>query len=209
MEWVELNGVALRYEVSGDGPKLLLIHELGGTLDSWDGVLPELRKHFRVLRFDQRGAGLSEKVNTLSLDDVLGDCEGILDAAGFVEPVAVAGTALGGGFALALAARSLHRVAKVVATSPATGVTGERGRGLLTRADTVVERGMRAAVESSLTLSFPKSLRDDAARYESYRARWLANDPNSFAALNRMLANTDMEWIFPTIECAALILGAS
>lgn len=74
MEWTETNGVVLRYELSGEGhTPLLLIHELGGSLEFWDPVLPAFQKDFRVLRYDMRGFGMSEKVKTLRLDDMLGD----------------------------------------------------------------------------------------------------------------------------------------
>ena len=35
MDWIEVNGTSLRYELSGSGDKVLvLVHEMGGTLDS-------------------------------------------------------------------------------------------------------------------------------------------------------------------------------
>ena len=40
------------------------MHEMGGTLDSWDAVAPRSAENFRVLRYDQRGAGLTEKVRS-------------------------------------------------------------------------------------------------------------------------------------------------
>jgi hypothetical protein len=43
MNFIEVNGTALRYEMSGSGAStLVLIHEMGGTLESWDLVTPEL-----------------------------------------------------------------------------------------------------------------------------------------------------------------------
>ena len=73
MEWIETNGVVLRYELSGAGRvPLLLIHELGGSLEFWDALLPAFQPAFRVLRYDLRGFGMSEKVKTLRLDDLLG-----------------------------------------------------------------------------------------------------------------------------------------
>ena len=82
MKWIEANGVSLRYELSGAGDDtLVLVHELGGSLESWDDVLPEFQKHFRVLRYDQRGFGLSEKVKgPLDLNDMAADIAGLLDA---------------------------------------------------------------------------------------------------------------------------------
>ena len=64
MNWIEVNGTSLRYELSGGGPStLVLIHEMGGTLDSWDQGLSGLNNGRQVLRYDTRGAGLSEKIN--------------------------------------------------------------------------------------------------------------------------------------------------
>src|ERR1700746_1551689 len=63
MTWIEVNGTSLRYELSGSGKTtLVLVHEMGGTLDSWDRVLPALNNTRQVLRYDTRGAGLSEKI---------------------------------------------------------------------------------------------------------------------------------------------------
>ena len=48
----------LRYTVDGDtGPSVILIHELGGSLDSWDGVVARLKDQCHILRYDLRGAG--------------------------------------------------------------------------------------------------------------------------------------------------------
>ena len=61
MPWMEANGISIHYELAGAGPSLVLLHEMGGTLDSWDGIFPALSKHLHTLRYDQRGSGLSEK----------------------------------------------------------------------------------------------------------------------------------------------------
>ena len=59
MDWIEVNGTSLRYELSGGGDDVLvLVHEMGGTLDSWDQVMPLLSPGRRVLRHDWRGACL-------------------------------------------------------------------------------------------------------------------------------------------------------
>ena len=59
-DWIEANGASLRYELSGQGKEtLVLIHELGETLESRDLVVPALQEKFRVLRYDQRGCHLS------------------------------------------------------------------------------------------------------------------------------------------------------
>ena len=48
---------------------------------------------------------------------------------------------------------------------------------------------MRALAEQSLAKSYPPEVRHNAEEFRKFRARWLANDPQSFAAINRMLAD--------------------
>ena len=74
MDWIEVNGTSLRYELSGGGDDVLvLVHEMGGTLDSWDQVMPLLSPGRRVLRHDWRGAGMSEKLRAPPTFDILAD----------------------------------------------------------------------------------------------------------------------------------------
>ena len=42
----------------------------------------------------------------------------------------------------------------------------------------------------SLANSYPAEVRHNAEEFRKFRARWLANDPQSFAAINRMLADS-------------------
>lgn len=208
MEWIEINGVALRYELSGAGSvPLLLIHELGGSLESWDPVLPALQKDFRVLRYDLRGFGMSEKVKTLRLDDLVGDIDGLLDALALGGPCHVVGPALGAGIALAFAAQHPARVRRLAVSSPVTGTSPERRAQMLQRAEFVVREGMRAAAEQSLARSYPERFRGDRQRFEQYRRRWLCNDPEGFAAINRMVAEMDLTQQYGRIVCPTLVIG--
>jgi 3-oxoadipate enol-lactonase len=210
MEWVETNGVVLRYDLSGTGPvPLLLIHELGGSLEFWDPVLPALQKDFRVLRYDLRGFGMSEKVKTLRLDDLLDDIAGLLDALAIAAPCHVIGPALGGGIALAFASQYPTRVRRLVVSSPATGAPLERRAQSLQRAEAVEQGGMRAAVEQSLARSYPERFRSNRHHFEQYRRRWLANDPEGFAAINRMLTDMDLRQAYGRIACPTLVIGCT
>ena len=49
------NQISIHYEIAGEGPSVVLLHEMGGTLDSWDEIAPVLRRQYSVLRYDQRG----------------------------------------------------------------------------------------------------------------------------------------------------------
>ena len=51
MNFTEVNGTALRYDLDGNGlSTLVLIHEMGGTLESWDLAAPLLSGKRRILR---------------------------------------------------------------------------------------------------------------------------------------------------------------
>src|SRR5688572_18968412 len=122
MPWIEANGASLRYAFSGSGKDtLVLVHEAGGCLESYEGVLPGLEKAFRVLRYDQRGFGFSEKVRELDFDTVTADLAGLLDALKIIAPVYAAGCAMGSDFSAGFAARYPQRVAKLVLASPLAG----------------------------------------------------------------------------------------
>lgn len=210
MDWVETNGVVLRCELSGTGHiPLLLIHELGGSLEFWDPVLPAFQQAFRVLRYDLRGFGMSEKVKILRLDDLLGDIVGLLDTLAITDPCHVVGPALGAGIALAFAAKHPSRVRRLVVSSPATGVPPERRAQSLQRAEAVERDGMRVAVEQSLVRSYPERFRGDRQRFAQYRRRWLTNDPEGFAAINRMLTEMDLTQHYQRIACPTLVIGCT
>jgi 3-oxoadipate enol-lactonase len=211
MNWIEVNGTSLRYELSGSGKTtLVLVHEMGGMLDSWDRVLSGLNNVRQVLRYDTRGAGLSEKIDgRVTFDDMADDVAALLDALGIKGKVALAGTAVGAAIAIHFAVRHAARTGALVVTSPATGVAADRRQATLDRAAAAETQGMRALVEQSLANSYPPEVRHDPEEFRKFRARWLANDPQSFAAINRMLADSTVTDELPRIACPTLVVGCT
>jgi 3-oxoadipate enol-lactonase len=207
MNWIEVNGTGLRHEVTGSGPTtLVLIHEMGGMLDSWDQVLPALNNGRRVLRYDTRGAGLSEKIKgAVTWDQMAGDLAALLDALGITGKVCVAGIAVGAAIAVHFAVRHPDRAAALVLHGPAAGVGDDRRQATLDRAAAVEAGGMRSVVETSLAASYPPVVRHDLETFAAFRARWLGNDPESFAAINRMLATENIEHELEKIACPTLV----
>ena len=211
MEFAELDGVALRYELSGRGERtLVLVHEMGGSLESWDDVVPRFAESRRVLRYDTRGAGLSQKIRgTLGLDTMADDIAALLDSIGIAGKVALAGIAVGGAIALHFAARYPERTSAVVVGSPATGVAPDRRTAALERVAKIEATGMAFAVEDSMLNGYAPELRGDLKRFERYRARWLGNDPASYATVWRMLAGADMQDELARLRCPVLVIGGS
>src|SRR5436305_6292723 len=126
--FAEYPDLSLHYSVCGRGPRsLVLIHELAGTLESFDHVVPALEADFRILRADQRGAGLSEKVRApFGLDDLVTDTRRVMQTAGLTPPYYVAGIASGAAIAAALALRHPQEVAALALCAPSLGTDPAR-----------------------------------------------------------------------------------
>lgn len=211
MDFIEANGVGLRYELTGSGDRtLVLIHEMGGTLESWNLVVPKLSASRRVLRYDTRGAGLSEKVRgELHLDTMVDDLVALLDAVKLTDKVALVGCAVGGAIALHSAVRFPQRVTAVVVSSPATGISPDRRAAVLARVEQMERKGLRAVVDDTLAAGYPPELRQDAERFQAFRARWLGSDPASFAAIYRMLAAMELQSELASIACPVMVIAGA
>jgi len=210
MPWTHANGASLRYQLSGSGKDtLVLMHEAGGCLESYDDALAGLEKEFRVLRYDQRGFGFSEKVRELSFETVVADLAALLDALNITTPVCVAGCAMGSDFSVGFAARHPKRVAKLAIASPMIGSNASRSTRTVERAALVEREGMRAAMDASHELSYPANLRAlDRERFRRYQSRWVCNTPASFSASARMMSAVDLTPEYAKIQAPTLVIGA-
>ncbi len=209
MAFIEVNGASLRYDLAGKGDNaLVLVHEMGGTLESWDDVVPALSKTRHLLRYDTRGAGLSEKIRGAANIDVMADdIAALLDTLGVKGRVAIAGIAVGGAIAIHFAARHAARTAALIAMGPATGIPADRRAAIATAADAMEKVGMRAGMTAALLNSYPEIMRGDKARFERVRNQRLGNDPASQAAIYRMLNMMDLTADYPRIQCPTLFLA--
>ncbi len=102
---VRVNGVELSYEDTGKGDPLMLVHGSWVGQDTWDFVRPGLAESHRVVSYDRRGHGQSERPaeqgpRSGQEDDLAALIEA-LDCA----PAHVAANSFGGSIALGLAAR--------------------------------------------------------------------------------------------------------
>lgn len=135
---VTANGLALEVDVQGppDGPPVLLIMGLGMQLIGWPQELVDdlVARGVRVIRFDNRDAGLSQGFDACGLPnmavaalryllrlpvrsaytlaDMAADAVGVLDALG-IEKAHVCGASMGGMIAQHLAAHHAGRVASL------------------------------------------------------------------------------------------------
>ncbi|NNN18635.1 MAG: alpha/beta fold hydrolase [Acidimicrobiaceae bacterium] len=209
MSWIDVNGVSIRYHFDGSGenPLVVFFHEIGGSLESFNRVVPYLLPHFSVLSFDQRGAGQSEKVrDSFGIDDLVNDAAELIDyVAGDVQCHLVT-IAASGLQALRFYERFDARVRSLTMCNPALGVDPSRAQALEDRADIAESSGIRAGLETTLDKSYQPELRDDKV-YPEVRGRYLSNDPFGFAEANRVLARTDMRGILTKLRCPTMVIA--
>jgi 3-oxoadipate enol-lactonase len=206
--FMDANGASIHYELAGArGPSVVLLHELGGTLNSWDAVAPRLAERFRVLRYDQRGSGLSEKVRQEFANDMLvADLEALATQLGLVPPYSFVTVAAAATQALRFLEMHPDQVAALVLCNPAPGVDPSRATVLDERAAFAAREGMRASLPTTLAISYPPTLGERAA-YEAYLGRYLANDPVCFGFGFRALARTNMLHMLPQIRCPTMVVA--
>jgi 3-oxoadipate enol-lactonase len=212
MSWTETSGVSIGYRVSGPtaAPVVVLIHELGGSLESWQGVAARLDSTFRVLSYDQRGAGQSEKVrHPFAFEDHVNDLLALLQAMGHTSPVHVAGVASGAAIALLLAARHPDRVGRLVLCAPAVVVSASRRAYFVARTELAARAGMRAVVDDTLSQSYPPVVRREPAVFEEYRSRFLANDPVAYGSANMAFADAGADAVVERVANRCLLLAGA
>ena len=143
MPAVEANGITIEYEEQGDGEPLLLIMGLGAQLIDWpQGLVDELASRgFRVIRFDNRDAGLSTEFTSRPpsnaeitkafllrrpmrseylLRDMANDAIGLLDALG-IERAHLVGASMGGMIAQTIAIEHPKRALSLTSIMSTTG----------------------------------------------------------------------------------------
>lgn len=171
MPVIDAGNVQLSYERSGEGPPLLLIMGLSGTLLHWgEPFLQRLRGDFDVISYDHRGVGASSRVEApFSIADLAQDAAGLLGALD-VESAHVMGISMGGMIAqeLALGRPELLRTLTLGCTycgSPGSSLPPQPELGAAIMSGDR-ERATRAMWEANVSARFAQ---DDEA-YAHFRA---------------------------------------
>jgi len=114
------DGTRLAYATSGAGPPLVKAANWLSHLDYdwespvWRHWLAELSRRFSLVRYDERGCGLSDwNIGRFSFDDWVDDLEAVVDATG-LDRFSLLGISQGGPVAIAYAVRHPERVSHLV-----------------------------------------------------------------------------------------------
>jgi len=205
--WIDANGISIHFELAGNGPSVVLLHEMGGTLDSWDGIFPAVSARFRTLRYDQRGFGWSEKTRQpFSIETLVDDLEAVIADTGLTPPYHFVTVAAATMQALIYMTRHPDRVASFVFCNPFTGADASRIAMLDERAGKAEREGMRAVIAVTLDKSWPPEIGDRAA-YAAYRGRYIGHDPICFGAINRAVARCNVTHLAKDVRRPTMVVA--
>lgn len=206
--WLTVNHVSLRYELSGSGADtVVLMQESGKPLEIWDEILPSLlTPDRRVLRYDPRGVGLSEKFRTsTTMQDQVDDLRALMDALELRQPVVFLSGAFGGSVALQFAAQYPERVKGIVVTSPSALLEARPPR---PRIDPVADpAGARAADERALKVTYPEPFRANEERWVKYQGMHASVDPDSEMLIEKLINTTAFADVLPRVQCPVLLIA--
>ena len=214
------DGTSIAYQVVGDGPvDFVYASGIWSNVDlmwdqpAWAYFLGRLASFSRLVLFDMRGVGLSDRgpeppVIELQRDDVAA----VMDAVG-LESAVVSGDARAGAMAMLFAATHPDRTRALVLYAPVAktlstpgfphGKTPEEHEAFFQRFVREVGTGRNLAVQAA-------SVADDE-RFVAWWARFERSvaSPSAFEELGRILTGADVREVLPAIHVPTLVLHRS
>lgn len=114
MAIAKVNDINIYYEAHGEGETLVLIMGYTSSSAEWFLSTPILSKEYRVIIFDNRGTGRSDKPDIpYTIDMMADDAVGLLDAIG-IDAAHICGVSMGGFITQNIALRYPERVNSLV-----------------------------------------------------------------------------------------------
>jgi 3-oxoadipate enol-lactonase len=114
MPILQRNDFHTYFEECGSGEALVLVCGISADLQAWRFVLPELSKHFRVITFDNRGAGRSSAPDEpYTIEQMASDLLALLDHLQ-ISSTNLLGWSMGGLIAQSLALSQPERIKHLV-----------------------------------------------------------------------------------------------
>jgi len=159
MPMIMANHINLYYEEHGAGEPLVFIHGLGSSTRDWEFQISKFSRSYRVITFDLRGHGQSDKPSGPYTIPLLAADLASLFQALHVTSAHLVGISLGGAiaFQFALDYPAMVKTLTIVNSGPSLGGTPEQAQQEIERRVGIVQQlGMRAMGETLGPNLFPK-----------------------------------------------------
>jgi pimeloyl-ACP methyl ester carboxylesterase len=213
VKYARSGDVHIAYRIFGDGPRDLVL--IPGTLSHvelfWDFppnqyMLKRLTSFARVIVFDKRGQGLSDRVAEQTLEERVGDVRAVMDAAAS-DRATIYGWSEGGSMSLMFAAAYPERTSALIVcgsfASPKAepwGLNPEQWARFLRALEAHWGEGVLVPINAP-------SRQDDEAFVQWFgRLERASASPGAILALMRANYEIDVRHILPTIQAPTLVL---
>ena len=220
-EFAEIEGGRIAYDVTGQGPLVVLSPGVGDRRQAYRFLAPELAQAgYRVAVADLRGHGESSMgwpsvtgKDVISRTDIAGDLLALIRQLG--GPAVIAGHSISGGAATIAAAAEPELVTGIVEINPFTRVQktdlgallGNRRyrRGTVRMGETMIFRSLRSWMRY-LDVAYPTKPADYAGYMAALRAK--LTEPGRMAEFLKTLKTSpaDAEAQLPNVRCPALVI---
>ena len=195
------------FSVEGEGPPLVLIHGIGASRHSWDGIVDRLKHECRCIFYDLRGHGRSPlPTPPYSLDDLVEDLEALRAELGLAKAHFM-GHSLGGMIGPAYARRYPEHVLSLGLLSTAAGRTAEDSAKVKGVVAAMRERGIAPVLETLKERWFTPEFA--AARPEVIQRRMqqvIDCDGQVFLSVFDVYAETEMAPWLAEVKAPSLVL---
>jgi 3-oxoadipate enol-lactonase len=131
-----VNGVHLSYREEGTGDPIFLIHGLSSSKEIMYPMMNKLKHLYRIIAYDVRGHGESDKPTHFTLDDHASDLVALMNALNIKKAVLI-GLSMGSYIAQTTAIKSPEKIQKMI-------LMGSRGHGETTSVEQILlEKGLK------------------------------------------------------------------
>ena len=206
----QVNGVNLHYRLGGSGRLIAIGHSLGMNGDIFDPMRPALERIGRVLTWDARGHGRSQKPATgWTIETLAVDLRQLTESIGEDRGV-VFGLSMGGNTAIAYAIAHPDKVDALILADTTAWYGEGAPKAWEERAANAEKNGMASIVPFNLPRWFSDGfLKSHPERAKTMGETLAANDVASYAAACRALGGFDSRAGLSRIQCPTLILVGS
>lgn len=214
------DGARIAYATLGDGPPLLKTANWMSHLEYdwksplWRHLARELSRDFQLIRYDQRGNGLSDwDVEDFSLEAMVGDLTAVIAAVG-LERFPLLGVSQGARVAIAYAARHPERVSHLV-------LYGGAARGWKHRSPAAREtrQGLQALIRQGrgrdtpafrqvfTTLFMPDATPEQASWFNELQR--VSSSPENATRLTEAAGDVDVTSLLTQVRAPTLVMHAT
>lgn len=187
--FIDLSGTSHHYTSQGEGPPVVLVHGLGGSLHVWHGVAEALALHHHVVAVDLRGHGRTPAKGKLTINSWAKDVGALIDALE-LPPVTLVGHSMGSLVAQQLAVNQPEAVDQLVMVGGISWFEPPTRDSYHQRAKTVEADGLDAIVDDWLTGALAPRTRAKLPQLVGLlRDLYVRNDPRAYAEACRAVAD--------------------